>query len=121
MKLPADVREALVQVAMRWLLENYTGDRRKLKDYRTWSHRETYLCIGSGNLGANRPKTLRRLRMMVNWGFLTEPNRNTRNGTLASCRFYLPTAEQADDIYNEAQARHLAAGYILETMMDEIK
>lgn len=112
-----DVREAFVQEAMIWLLERYTGDRRKLKDYTTWRFRETYLCIGSGSLGSNRQKTLRRLRTLVQWGILAEPKRMGRS----SCRFYLPTPEQADEIYKEAQARHEAAGYKLETMMDEIK
>lgn len=119
MKLPADVHEAFVGVAMRWLLENYTSGQRKLRNYQSWNYRETYLSIGSGNLKGDRPKNLKRLRQLVGWGFIVEPK--ARGGATMSCRFYLPTNEQADVIYKEAQDRHLATGYKLETMMEEIK
>lgn len=106
---------------MRWLLENYTDGQRKLREHTAWAYRETYLSIGSGNFERDRAKTLRRLRMLVDWGFIVEPDKNTRDGSRKACRFYLPTKEKADEIYKEAQARHEAVGYKPEIKMDEIK
>lgn len=119
MRLPADVHEAFVVTAMRWLLENYTSGQRKLKNYQSWNYRETYLSIGTGNFKSDRAKTMRRLRQLVSWGFIVEPR--SRGSATMGCRFYLPTNEQADVIYKEAQDRYLAIGYKLETMMEEIK
>lgn len=106
---------------MRWLLERYEDGQRKLRGHKTGDYRETYLSIGSGHLGKDRAKTLRRLRMLVGWGFIVEPDKNTRDGSKKACRFYLPTKEQVDEIYKEAQGRHEAVGYIPEVKMDEIK
>jgi hypothetical protein len=118
-ELPKDVADALLQNAKNWILGNYWGNQKKLSN--PAENREHYrflLGLRSGSLGDSRQRNLRRMRKLVEQGLLIE--RPHYRSDRRSCDFTVPTAEQADAIYDQAVREWQAAGYVLGELMPAI-
>lgn len=119
MMLPDDVRAAFVKCARGWILSNYTGNRKRLEDYKgNIAHYVFLLGLRSYSLDASRPANLRRLRSLVEQGLLVE--RPSRVSYRRSCDFSLPTEEQSIEIYEQATAELIALGYQVGVMMRDM-
>jgi hypothetical protein len=113
--LPEDVRSALLKTAKRWVLNNYVGNRKQLKQ---WSDHYAHLTtIFSFSLPGSPGKNLRRLVKLTKAGVLVEIPRYRGTGVR---RFTAPRPA-LDEIGQQAVKEWLDAGYRIGEMMDEIK
>lgn len=113
--LPDDIREALLDSAKRWLLNNYAGGSKKLEAFN--DHYASLIKVYSFSFTGNRAANLRRLEKLTQQGVLLECYRYQKNGARS---FTLPR-EQLEAIGQEAVRYWQDAGYVIGQMMDEIK
>jgi len=110
--LPDDVRDALLRIAKRWLLNNYIGGRKKLEP---WSDHYAHLTsIKSFDLPGDRARNLRRLTKLTTDGVLVEKPNCIRVRAFTAPRHAL------DEIGRQAVREWEAVGYRVGEMMGEI-
>lgn len=113
MKIPNDVREALVVVARNWVLERYIGGRAKLTD---GSEKLGYIRIFSTSIEPNNSaKGLKRLRKLVEAGVMFEEPR-----AYHSMVRFAASLEETQKIIDEAVAYWQEHGYEIGVMQDRI-
>ena len=114
-KLPADIRQKLVEIAKIWMLNNYVGGRKRLE---AWSDHYAHLTsIHSYDLPGGTGKNLRRLTKLAAEGVLVEEQRY-RPGI--GTRRFKPQPDELNEIGMEAQRYWESVGYRVGELVPKI-